>query len=67
MTVTQKAANAVGEVLKATPPSATLALSLFGVPLTTWATILSIVVLLLQAFFLIRNNTGGRKNGNDKK
>lgn len=66
MTVTQKAANAMEEVLKATPPSATLALSLFGVPLTAWATILSIVVLLLQAFFLIRNNIGGRKNGNDK-
>lgn len=50
------------EVLKATPATSTLSLSLFGIPLSQWATILSILVLLLQAYFLIRNNTGGRRD-----
>lgn len=51
----------VEEVVKATPASTTLSLSLFGIPLTSWATILSCIVLLLQAYFMIRNNMGGKK------
>lgn len=65
MTIKDSTETLIAEAFKATPASATLTLSLFGVPLTTWATILSIVVLLLQGYFLIRNNTGG-KNGNSK-
>lgn len=64
MTIKDNAETMIAEAFKATPASATLTLSLFGVPLTQWATILSIVVLLVQVYFLIRNNTGGRKNGN---
>lgn len=64
MTIKENAETMIAEAFKATPASATLTLSLFGVPLTQWATILSIVVLLIQAYFLIRNNTGGKKNGN---
>ncbi|CAI3971308.1 holin [Variovorax phage VAC_51] len=65
MTIKENAETMIAEAFKATPASATLTLSLFGVPLTQWATILSIVVLLMQAYFLIRNNLGG-KNGNTK-
>lgn len=64
MTIKDNAETLIAEAFKATPASATLTLSLFGVPLTAWATILSILVLLLQAYFLIRNNVGGKKNGN---
>lgn len=64
MTIKDNAETMIAEAFKATPASATLTLSLFGVPLTQWATILSIVVLLMQAYFLIRNNTGGKKHGN---
>lgn len=57
-----KIESAAVEILKATPATSTLSLSLFGIPLSQWATILSIMVLLLQAYFLIRNNTGGRRD-----
>lgn len=64
MTIKENTETMIAEAFKATPASATLTLSLFGIPLTQWATIMSIVVLLLQAYFLIRNNTKGAKNGN---
>lgn len=61
-TLLDKVETTAVEVLKATPATSTLSLSLFGIPLSQWATILSIMVLLLQAYFLIRNNTGGRRD-----
>lgn len=57
----------VVEVVKATPASATLTLTMFGVPLTQWAAILSILVLLLQAYFLIRNNLGEKHDRNKER
>lgn len=65
-TLIDKVETAAVEVLKATPATSTIGLSLFGIPLSQWATILSILLLLLQAYFLIRNNTGGRRD-TDKK
>lgn len=66
MTIKEQVETLVVEVVKATPAGTTLTLTLFGVPITQWAAILSIFVLILQAYFLIRNNLGD-KNDRDKK
>lgn len=53
MTIRQ---DLITEAAKATPPTTTLTLSLFGIPINGWIGILSIVLLLSQLFFLFRNN-----------
>lgn len=53
----------VAEAVTATPAASTITLTLFGIPLSGWATMLSIVVLFTQLFFLLRKNLKGRKDG----
>ena len=45
----------VREAIQATPPSATVGLSLFGIALNHWATMLSLIVLAVQLYFMIKN------------
>lgn len=49
------------EAVKAVPAGSTLTLNLFGVPLSQWAVVLSIVVMLTQLAFMIYNQW--RKRG----
>jgi len=58
MTVRQ---DLITEGVKAVPAGTTLTLSLFGIPISGWAGILSIVLLLCQLFFLFRNNLSKTK------
>jgi len=44
------------------PAAAYVTLTIFGVPIATWASILSIVVLLVQLGFLLYNNLKKGRN-----
>ncbi|APU03191.1 holin [Ralstonia phage phiAp1] len=50
------------EAIKATPAASTLTLTVFGVPISTWASILSIIVLLVQLFFMLKKNLWDKKD-----
>lgn len=52
------------EAAKAVPPGSTITLSLFGIPLSQWAILLSIIVMLVQLGFMIYNQSRrNKKNG----
>lgn len=51
------------EAAKAVPAGSTLTLSLFGIPLSQWAILLSIIVMLTQLGFMIYNQLKRGKNG----
>lgn len=51
------------EVAKAVPPGSTITLSLFGIPLSQWAILLSVIVMLTQLGFMIYNQIQRGKNG----
>jgi hypothetical protein len=54
----------VTEAIKATPATSTLTLTLFGVPFSQWAAVLSCTVLILQLIFLIYNQATKKRGTN---
>lgn len=55
----------INEAAKAVPAGGTLTLSLFGVPLTQWAAVLSCIVLLTQLIIMLYNQWRKRDGKRD--
>lgn len=60
--IKQKVGEVVTEVIKATPPVATVGLTFLGFPLADWVQLAVLLYTLLQMHVLAKNNLGFYKS-----